>query len=152
MHAAGIVGHPLGKNPGDVWSMGVSRYRGAHFATYPEHLVERMLRAACPEARCSRCRAPWFRPVRRLGPTAVRQALRASCRCQAPSEPGLVLDPFLGSGTTAVVAERLGRDWLGIELNGDYIRLAQDRLARARAPTTGSKEQATTTINRKEVI
>lgn len=41
---------------------------------------------------------------------------------------GIVLDPFLGSGTTALVAERLGRQWIGIELNPDYVRLAEERL------------------------
>lgn len=40
----------------------------------------------------------------------------------------LVLDPFLGSGTTAVAAQSLGREWLGIELNPLYAQLAQARL------------------------
>jgi DNA modification methylase len=43
----------------------------------------------------------------------------------------LVLDPFMGSGTTAVVARRYERDWLGIELNPDYVALTQRRLERA---------------------
>lgn len=41
---------------------------------------------------------------------------------------GIVLDPFLGAGTTALVANRCGRDCLGIELNPDYLTLAQGRL------------------------
>ena len=41
----------------------------------------------------------------------------------------LVLDPFMGSGTTAVVAKKLGRNYLGIELNPDYIKMAEKRLA-----------------------
>jgi len=49
------------------------------------------------------------------------------------SRPGdLVLDPFLGSGTTAVVAERLERRWIGIEHNPDYIRIAEARLTEQR--------------------
>jgi len=40
---------------------------------------------------------------------------------------GIVLDPFIGSGTTAKVAQRLGRNWVGIELNPDYIKLANKR-------------------------
>jgi DNA modification methylase len=44
-----------------------------------------------------------------------------------------VLDPFMGSGTTAVVAESLGRDWLGIELKPDYVELAFGRIATSRA-------------------
>lgn len=42
--------------------------------------------------------------------------------------PGdIVFDPFLGSGTTAQVAQRLGRHWLGCELNPEYIELQHDR-------------------------
>ena len=42
---------------------------------------------------------------------------------------GLVLDPFMGSGTTALVARNLGRNYLGIELNPAYIKIAEKRLA-----------------------
>lgn len=132
MHLAGVVGHPLGKNPGDVWPLPVSTYRGAHFATYPERLVERMLSAGCPERRCRACRAPHVRPLKRQGPDARRLPLQPNCGCRAESEPGLVLDPFIGSGTTAVVAERMYRDWLGIELSPVFRRLALDRVAAAR--------------------
>jgi len=132
MKARGLVGHPLGKNPGDVWRIPSSSFRGAHFATYPEALVERMVKAGIPEQRCTACRQPWTRPVRRLGATAVRLALRATCPCEAASEPGLVLDPFLGSGTTAVVAEREHRDWLGIELSAEFVHLAEKRIQSAR--------------------
>jgi site-specific DNA-methyltransferase (adenine-specific) len=125
LRAAGRQGHPLGKNPGDVWSMSVSNYRGAHFATYPVALAERMLRAGCPEKRCSRCLAPWQRPRSRHR----RRVPRPTCDCEAPSEPGIVLDPFIGSGSTAVAARRLDRDWLGVELNPDFRRLALERLA-----------------------
>lgn len=44
-------------------------------------------------------------------------------------ENGIVLDPFMGSGTTAVVARSLGRKYVGIELNPDYIKIAEKRLA-----------------------
>lgn len=42
---------------------------------------------------------------------------------------GIVLDPFMGSGTTAVMARKLGRNYLGIELSEDYIKIAKKRLA-----------------------
>lgn len=45
-------------------------------------------------------------------------------------EGDLVLDPFLGSGTTAVAAKKLNRQWLGIEKNAEYVRIARSRLAR----------------------
>jgi len=40
----------------------------------------------------------------------------------------LILDPFLGSGTTAVVARKLGRNFVGIEINPEYIKIAEKRL------------------------
>ena len=50
------------------------------------------------------------------------------CNCNAPFEPGIVLDPFFGSGTTGVAAEELGLRWIGIELNKEYIQIAKKRL------------------------
>jgi len=50
----------------------------------------------------------------------------------AGSRPGdVVLDPFMGSGTTAQVAQALGRQWIGCELNTDYAPLQQARTAQA---------------------
>ncbi len=49
------------------------------------------------------------------------------------------LDPFIGAGTTAIAAEQLGRDWLGIELNPDFAALAERRIAQVR----GSPKAAT---------
>jgi len=124
LKARGEPGHPLGKNPGDVWAMSVSNFRGAHFATYPVALVERMLRAGCPERRCVNCHAPWRSPPSRI---AV-QPPAPSCDCGAGSEPGIVLDPFMGAGTTAVAARALGRDWIGVELNPKFRDMALRRL------------------------
>lgn len=89
--------HPKGRNKRTVWSIPLSKFREAHFAVFPESLVETCLRAGCPPG-------------------------------------GVVLDPFLGSGTTAVVARRLGHDYVGIECNPAYCRMAEDRLARLSEP------------------
>lgn len=146
----GLPGHWLGKNPGDVWTIPTAGYRGAHFATFPAALVEKPLLATCPEAVCTRCDRPWKRAVRlrRIGGESkhdrdrfVRrypkrwETLRqvgelVPCGCGTPTRPGLVLDPFFGSGTVGAVAEAHGRDWLGIELNPDYAKLAWQRLGR----------------------
>jgi hypothetical protein len=53
-----------------------------------------------------------------------------SCRCEAETAPCLVLDPFAGSGTTGVVARRLDRDFVGLELNSDYCAMARERIRR----------------------
>lgn len=42
---------------------------------------------------------------------------------------GLVIDPFIGSGTTGYVARKYNRNYIGIELNPDYIELANQRLS-----------------------
>jgi len=51
-----------------------------------------------------------------------------TCECNAPVIPCIVLDPFFGSGTVGVVAKRLGRDWIGIELNPEYASMAEKRI------------------------
>jgi DNA modification methylase len=84
--------HPLGRNKRTVWSIPLSKFREAHFAVFPERLVELCIQASCPAN-------------------------------------GLVLDPFLGSGTTLLVARRLGRQFLGIDINPEYCEMAKRRLA-----------------------
>ena len=117
----GRPGHRLGKNPGDVWTVPTAAYRGAHFATFPVALVTRPITATCPARTCTGCGRPWAQAQGR--PTAPE------CTCGTGWQPGIVLDPFMGAGTTAVAARSLGRDWLGIELNPDYRHLATTRIA-----------------------
>lgn len=130
MQRKGLSGHPLGKNPGDVWRIGSSSYRGAHFATFPPELVRRPLLATCPAYVCTKCGLPWRRSSRPVefidGQPQTRPFV--PCGCGAPTRPGLVLDPFFGTGTVALMAQKYRRDWLGIELNPDYLPLASDRL------------------------
>ncbi|MGI8667505.1 MAG: DNA-methyltransferase [Jatrophihabitans sp.] len=143
LKARGLAGHPLGKNPGDVWRLASSGYRSAHHATFPTSLASRALQAGAPEARCSRCRSPWQRSVLRAADgSASRTALGPTCGCDADREPALVLDPFFGAGTTAVAAEQLGRDWLGIELNPEFARQAEQRILASRPPRAGPKNTA----------
>lgn len=143
LKAQGRNGHPLGKNPGDVWTITPGGYRGAHHAIFPLRLAQRMIAAGCPEARCTSCRSPWRRDViRALGGTATREALAPTCDCQADTEPGIVLDPFMGSGTTAIAAETLSRDWSGIELNPAFAATAEQRIADARERRAPPKRAA----------
>jgi DNA modification methylase len=141
LKAAGRIGNAAGKNPGDVWTIptAVDRSDSGHQATFPEALIERPILATCPERICVQCDSAWTRPTRIRSRKTSEGMLHTRevgelrrCDCFAPSRPGVVLDPFMGTGTTALVAERLRRDWLGVELNPTYIKLADDRLRSAR--------------------
>ena len=79
-------------NKRSVWSVNTKPYKGAHFAVFPEELIEPCILAGS-----------------RVG--------------------DVVLDPFMGSGTTAQLAQQLGRKYLGCELNPDYKTLQDKRVA-----------------------
>ena len=63
------------------------------------------------------------------------QGWRPACECAAGHGAGgpVVLDPFMGSGTVALVALKMGRRYIGIELNPQYVEMAEQRL-RAEVP------------------
>ena len=103
-----------GKNPGDVWSIGTQPFHGEHFATFPEKLVERLIKVACSPYICKKCGLPANDLI--------------SCDCKAGFVKGIVLDPFAGSGTTGLVAKKLGRDFLLIEISRKYCELAKRRI------------------------
>lgn len=79
------------RNKRTVWTVPTSPFSGAHFATFPEELIQPCILAGCPVG-------------------------------------GTVLDPFFGSGTTGLVALKLDRRYIGIELNPEYVKLAKERL------------------------
>ena len=80
------------KNKRSVWTVNKKPYKGAHFATYPEELIEPCILAG--------------------------------------SEKGdIVLDPFMGSGTTAAVAKKNSRSYIGCELHEEYASLQTDRIS-----------------------
>lgn len=147
LKAQGLTGNPLGKNPGDVWTMASANFRGEHFATFPAHLVEQPLLATCPEKVCVGCGSPWQRgaATSTIGRLAVQSELIQSCKCAKGWRPGVVLDPFFGAGTVGLVAEAHRRNWLGIELNPRFANLAMNRIAKARSQraTKGGKAPQT---------
>jgi site-specific DNA-methyltransferase (adenine-specific) len=120
--AAGVPGHPLGKNPGDVWRVATRGFAGAHFATFPAELIRRPILATCPALVCRDCGKAWA-PVTERGSGPAGPV----CTFPASPRPGVVLDPFFGSGTVGLAARELGRDWLGIELKPDYVEMARSR-------------------------
>ena len=139
------------KNKRSVWTVNTKPYSDAHFAVYPQKLIEPCIKAGCPEFVCKKCGVPRERIVEKgdfiqtggsrvknttlsdeqkqgTGYHAIKDAGWTNCGCNAGWEPGIVLDPFMGSGTTAVVARKLGRNYVGFELNEDYLKIAERRL------------------------
>lgn len=121
--------HPLGANRRTVWWIPTHAFPEAHFATFPPALVEPCVKAGTSErGACATCGAPWERETRET------DSWRPSCTCAGDFVPCLVLDPFCGSGTVGVVANLLGRSFVGIELKPEYAAMARRRLRRDGAP------------------
>jgi len=143
--------YPNGRNKRCVWSINTARCKEAHFAVFPEELIDTPISAGCPELVCSQCGEPKKisfevidnnrRPViidkgqpyevysGRAG-DVKREKVVSSCECNAGFKPGVVLDPFFGAGTTGVVALKQHKDFIGIELNPDYVKIAEERIAK----------------------
>ena len=85
------IENPFVRNKRCVWTIPTKSFKEAHFATYPEALIEPMIQAGCPEE-------------------------------------GIVLDPFMGSGTTGLVAKKQNKYYIGIDLNPEYIKIAKKRI------------------------
>ena len=138
---------PNGKNPGDVWQVHTRPSFLGHFAMFPEKLVERPILAGCPQRVCKRCGTPRLtravsatetrseskRPTSQHSRNKLTNKIVLGCHCKRGFEPGMVLDPFIGTGTTAVVAKRFGRRFIGFELNPEYAKVARLRIAKAAA-------------------
>jgi len=73
----------------------------------------------------------WSMPENTPHPTQKPEKLLAKIILASSNPKEVVLDPFLGSGTTSVVAKKLGRHYVGIEIEEEYCCLAEKRLARA---------------------
>lgn len=102
-----------------------------------EETAEGRFRLTCPSNFWDDLSVPfWSMPENTCHPTQKPEKLLAKL-ILASSRPGdLVFDPFLGSGTTAVTAYKLGRHYCGIEMCEDYCLLALKRLALAQADKT----------------
>lgn len=144
----------MGRNKRSVWTVSTEAFPDAHFATFPTKLITPMVLAGCPHKTCAVCGAGWERVVDYKSnytqreaahtpnncktkvdstgwepPTIKYNGWRPTCTCNAETRPGVVLDMFMGSGTTALVARQNGRDYLGCDISPEYVEMAQDRLA-----------------------
>ena len=110
----------IGKNPGDVWTVSTSSYKGAHTAVYPKELVSRMLMPG-PREVCTICGKP-------KALASYTKVIWKGCDHNSYKE-ATVLDPFLGSGTTFIMARYLKLNAIGIEVNGTYIEQIKEKVS-----------------------
>jgi len=74
----------------------------------------------------------WHIPQESNNPHPAPFPVELAQRCIESTTARVVCDPFIGSGSTAIAAEALHRDWIGIELSKDYCKLANERIEVAR--------------------
>jgi DNA modification methylase len=143
-----------GKNKRCVWKVTTKPFKEAHFATYPPDLIEPMILAGCPKEVCIKCGKPRERILERIGDSAdggkmyddnrpdgmimrsagfhqkveSKEIGYTDCGCNVGFKCGIVLDPFFGSGTTGLVAKKQNKHYIGIELNPEYIKIANKRI------------------------
>jgi modification methylase len=77
---------------------------------------------------------------RKAHPTQKPEALLHRVLIASTNVGDVVLDPFFGTGTTGAVAEKLGRRWIGIERDADYVKAAEERIAKVRKLSTSALE------------
>lgn len=134
-----------GKNPGDVWLINPAR-DSPHPAAYPEELVSRIIKASTPEYVCGKCGAPYIEVVEseRLDKSRDEKTdylkkekflgYTKSCKCETNEiKRAVVLDPFVGGGTTVVAAYKLGRDYIGIDINPEFVSITKAQLERCKS-------------------
>jgi len=78
----------------------------------------------------------WSMPENTDHPTQKPEKLLAKIILASSGPDGVVFDPFLGSGTTSVVAKKLGRHYIGVEIDLEYCCLAEKRLSMVNGDTT----------------
>jgi len=74
----------------------------------------------------------WEIPQERDNPHPAPFPVELAQRCIASTTAQIVLDPFMGSGSTAIACEALKRDWIGIDISKDYCKLAKERINAAK--------------------
>lgn len=74
----------------------------------------------------------WIIPQESNNPHPAPFPVELAQRCIQSTNAKIILDPFIGSGTTAISAESCGRDWIGIDSSKDYCKVARERIRAAR--------------------
>lgn len=144
----------LMRNRRTVMTLEHGRYQGGHFASFGPGLVEPLIAVSTSDYGCCvNCGTPYIRVYDKetvwrgrsyyakyrsvngqpdqgkLGAKLVHRGWERGCKCDTEEyKPCVVLDPFMGTGTTALTAQNMGRHWLGIELSQEYTDQAMKRL------------------------
>lgn len=154
------VATPLtqGRNKRAVWAINTKPFPEAHFAVYPEKLIEPIIQAGCPEYVCRKCgkarvkildrsnrvNAQWgerksnpqkFRDKREMSQKVIKNVNMkeigySDCGCGVGWESGVVLDPFSGAGTTALVALKQNKRFIGIDVKQEYLDMSYKRISK----------------------
>lgn len=125
-----------------VWWMDTSNSRINHVAMYPEELVRPCILAGTSDGGCCpKCQMPFERVVERRDGVSkgctdtLTVGWKPVCECgETESIPCVVMDPFNGSGTTGIVAVKLGRHYQGIELLPENVKISEQRIAATPRP------------------
>ncbi len=144
-------------NRRSVWSFSTQGFKEAHFATFPQLLPELCIKAGTSEfGCCAECGSPYRRVIDKEYKIHEKyfgdyQTVRHShgkagnsykenigidhfgwaktCRCRTTQiSPCVVMDVFSGAGTVAMVALRLGRDFIAMEQSKKYVKMSEKRL------------------------
>jgi len=121
-----------GRNLGSVWDIPTEPRTDPHYAAYPTALAERCIKAGTSiKGCCAQCFTPIKRLIQRKDKASpwVTIGWKKTCKCETTETvPCTVLDPFMGRGTTALTAETLNRNWVGIELYEESCELIKQNL------------------------
>ncbi len=131
------------RNKRTVWDVLPQGFKEAHFATFPEELVRPMILAGTSEkGKCANCGSPYVRKLEKIKnvhktlvefPVTKMIGWEKTCNCDCSTvEPCVVLDPFNGAGTTGVVAAQHGINYIGIEINKEYIEMSEKRISKVK--------------------
>jgi DNA modification methylase len=107
--------------PTDLWRVNTASFGGSACAVFPIDLLEIPIKATVPET------------------VHVDSGEPCECSdgCDTDTAPGVVLDPFMGVGTTAIAAEKHLRDWVGIDKSSEYLNMARGRIEQFRIDPSG---------------
>jgi len=120
------------RNPRSVIRPPRENYKGKHFAVFPPGLISPLIGASVPLRRCPQCSEPWA-PIVKIAYDDEGERVesvtgyRPTCDCRWPTglptpKPGVILDPFMGSGTTGMVAKALGVSFIGLDISLSYLK------------------------------